>query len=98
MFQDVKTVYVKLDDSLVYGVGVQTRFPKTNKKRIMKKWYKRFNKTLFHPKDGFHMVGADFANNAIYVTVHPAYFKSKQETFETYNNNPELPNMVLVCE
>ena len=98
MFQDVKTIYIKMDDQLLHEMGVQTKFPKTNKKRIMKKWFKKFNKTLFYPKSGFHMVGADLYNNAIYVKVHPVYFKTQKEVFDNYNRNPELPDMVLVCE
>ena len=98
MFQHLKTVYIKLDDALTDGVSIQTRFPKTNKKRIMKKWLKKHNKTLFHPKTGFHIVGMDLHNNALYVKAHPIYFKTQKEVFDNYNSNPELPDMVLVCE
>ena len=98
MFQDIKTVYIKLDDALTHGVSIQTKFPKTNKKRIMKKWFKKNNKTLFYPKTGFHMVGADLHNNALYVKAHPNYFNAQKEVFDNYNSNPELPNMVVVCE
>ena len=98
MFQDIKTVYIKLDDALLEEITLQTKFPKTNKKRIMKKWFKKFNKTLYYPAPGFHMVGADLHNNALYVKAHPNYFNAQKEVFDNYNSNPELPNMVVVCE
>ena len=96
---EVKEIKFKVVDDTATNTTsiIQTKFPKTKKKRIQKKWNKKHFVREHNPIYAFVLVGMDIDNGIFYGKVHPEFYELEFKTkSEEYNSNPDLPDMVLV--
>ena len=97
MFGDIKTLKFKISDSVVEVVEKQTKFPKSKRSRIRKKWHKKYAKKEIRPKRGLALLGVDWNASVMFAKVHPVYYEEVFKfTVVRYNNDPNVPDMVLV--
>ena len=97
MLGDIKTIKFKISDSVVEVVEKQTKFPKSKRSRIRKKWHKKYAKKEVHPKRGLALLGFDWNASVMFAKVHPVYYEEVFKlTVIRYNNDPNMPDMVLV--
>lgn len=97
MFENVHTIKFAIRESCVESVVLQTRFPKRKTKRIMKKWFKKYQKTITIPINGMSLVGANWESGIVFGVVHPEYYEKEfRATTEKFNADPKLPNFELV--
>ena len=97
MFGDIKTLKFKISESVVCVVEKQTKFPKSKRSRIRKKWKKRFRSAEVCPKRGLVLLGVDWNASVMFAKVHPVYYEEVFKfTAEKYNADPNVPDMILV--
>ena len=97
MLGDIKTIKFKISDSVVEVVEKQTKFPKSKRSRIRKKWYKKYTKKEIHPRRGLVLLGCDWNASVMFAKVHPVYYEEVFKfTVVRYNNDPNVPDMILV--